>query len=70
MIPPKATGKKINESAVSPTTVDQIARAEKLRPPLAIFIRLITYAFKNEPTRKADKLAITIRGAIPKTKLK
>jgi uncharacterized PurR-regulated membrane protein YhhQ (DUF165 family) len=32
----------INESAVSPTTVDQMARAEKLRPLLASFMRLIT----------------------------
>ena len=35
ILPPakaQAAGKKINESAVSPTTVDQMARAEKLRP--------------------------------------
>ena len=40
--PPNAMGKKISESAVSPTTVDQMARAEKLRPPLATFILLMT----------------------------
>ena len=37
-----ATGKKISESAVSPATVDQMARAEKCRPPLATFMRLMT----------------------------
>ena len=29
IMPPNATGKNISESAVSPTTVDQMARAEK-----------------------------------------
>ena len=68
--PAKAIGKKIIESALSPTNVEAIARKEKFFPLEAIFILLITYAFRNEPTRKAIRLAIAMRGAIPKTKLK
>ena len=40
--PPKATGKKMSESAASPTTVEAMARSEKPRPPDQTFIRLIT----------------------------
>ena len=60
----------IIESALSPTKVETMARKEKFFPAEAIFILLITYAFRNEPTRKAIKLAATMRGAIPNTKSK
>ena len=40
--PPKATGKKIMESALSPTKVEVIARSEKFFPPEASFILLMT----------------------------
>ena len=33
-------------------------------------MRLITHALRKEPTRKADKLAVAILGAKPKTNLK
>ena len=70
MTPPKAIGKNSNESAVSPATVETMARTEKCRSPLRNFIRLITYALRNDPTRNAARLATTILGAMPKTKLK
>ena len=40
--PPKATGKKIMESALSPTKVEVMARSEKFFPPEASFILLMT----------------------------
>ena len=43
-----------------------MARAEKWRPLLAIFIFDITYAFRNEPARKAMNEAKATRGASPK----
>ena len=40
--PAKAIGKKIIESALSPTKVETMARKEKFFPAEAIFILLIT----------------------------
>ena len=41
--PPKAKGKNISESTLSPATVERMARSEKPRPFGALrFMRLIT----------------------------
>ena len=67
--PPKARGKKISESADSPTRVEAMARQAKPRLPAETesFMRLMTQAFRNEPTRKARKDARVMRGARPNT---
>ena len=70
MRPANAIGKKMRESALSPARVETTARNEKCFPLDLTFIRLITYAFRKEPARKATRLAPAILGAIPNTKLK
>ena len=60
--PPNAIGKNRSESALSPIRVEVIALREKCFPWLAIFILLMMYALRNEPARKANRLAIAIRG--------
>lgn len=63
-IPPNATGKKINESAVSPTTVDQIGTRRNYARCFVSFMRLHMQAFRK-PTKNAAGLACDNTGAIP-----
>ena len=68
--PPKAIGKNMMESTVSPARVESTARREKCLPLCATFILLIVYALVNEPSKNASRLAKTIRGVSPNMKLK
>lgn len=65
-IPAKAIVIKIIESAVSPIRVDKMALTEKSLPFISTLTLLITKAFRNDPVRYASKLAVIIRGVLPR----
>src|SRR5664279_5817476 len=67
MSPPKAIVQKIEVSASSPTSVLETSRHHSDPGRARSRSRTTTYALRNCPARKPQRLAATIRGTKPST---